>query len=58
MEEILAALKNKLLRGGNMNNCEACKYYNECSKNLYDATIERWYSIYWGGKDCWKCNNT
>lgn len=41
-----------------MNNCEACKYYNECSKNLYDAIIERWYSIYWGGKDCWKCNNT
>lgn len=37
-----------------MNECESCKYYNKCSKDLYHANIERDYSINWGNRDCWE----
>ena len=34
--------------------CETCKYYKECSKNIYDANIEREYLIFWSNRDCWE----
>lgn len=37
-----------------MNNCEYCKYYESCSKNIYDANIAREYLIEWCGIDCWE----
>lgn len=39
-----------------MNNCESCKHYEECSKNIYDANIEREYLIFWSSRDCWETN--
>lgn len=39
-----------------MNNCESCKYYSECSKDIYHASIEREYLINWSNRDCWKAN--
>ena len=36
-----------------MNNCESCKHYNECSKDIYHANIEREYYIKWSNRDCW-----
>lgn len=37
-----------------MGTCETCKHYEECSKNIYHASIERKYIIYCMGKDCWE----
>lgn len=36
--------------------CEKCKYYERCSKNIYDASIERDYLIFLSNRDCWKAN--
>lgn len=36
------------------NPCESCLYYKDCSKNLYDAYIERYYSLLYQNKDCWR----
>ena len=37
-----------------MNSCETCKHYERCSKNIYDASIERKYTIYYMDADCWE----
>lgn len=33
--------------------CESCLYYKECSKNMYDAIVERHYGLLYNNKDCW-----
>lgn len=44
----------EVLRGVYMKPCESCKHYNECSKDIYHASIEREYLINWSSKDCWE----
>ena len=36
--------------------CESCLYYKECSKNMYDALIERYHGLLYNNKDCWSEN--
>ena len=54
---IITANKNRVLRGEFMKDCKSCKYYNECSKDIYHANIERDYSIVWGNRDCWEADD-
>lgn len=37
-----------------METCETCKHYEKCSKNIYDANIERKYLIFYCNIDCWE----
>lgn len=37
-----------------METCETCKHYEECSKDIYHASIERKYIIYCMDADCWE----
>ena len=37
-----------------METCETCKHYEKCSKNIYDASINRQYIIYYMDADCWE----
>lgn len=39
-----------------METCETCKHYERCSKNIYDANIERKYIIFYMDRDCWEAN--
>ena len=36
--------------------CETCKYYEKCSENIYVASIERQYIIFYMDGDCWESN--
>lgn len=37
-----------------MKKCECCKWYKNCSQNIYQANIERDYLNKWSNRDCWE----